>query len=67
MNNLKEVLLQQFVNFLIKKLGSCIKNEIISDQQLAEELHKHIIRKFKKRKVQSPFIDNIWGADLADI
>ena len=25
----------------------------------AEELHKPIIRKFKKRKVHSPFIDNI--------
>ena len=35
--------------------------------ELAEELHKPIIRKFKKRKVHSSFIDNIWGADLADI
>ena len=32
-----------------------------------EELHKPIIRKFEKRKVRSPFIDNIWGADLADM
>ena len=39
----------------------------MSDQQLTEELHKRIIRKFKKRKVQSPIIDNIWGADLDDI
>ena len=38
------------------------------DQQLAEELHKPIIQQFKKKmKVQSPFIDNIWGADLADM
>ena len=37
------------------------------DQQLAEELHKPIIKKFKKTKLQSPFIDNIWGADLADM
>ena len=35
--------------------------------QLAEELHKPIIRKFKKRKVYSGFKDNIWGADLADM
>ena len=35
--------------------------------QLAEELHKPIIRKFKKRKVYSAFKDNIWGADLADM
>ena len=37
------------------------------NQQLAEELHKPIIRKFKKRKVYSAFKDNIWGADLADM
>ena len=35
--------------------------------QLADELHKPIIRKFKKRKVHSSFRDNIWGADLADM
>ena len=35
--------------------------------QLADEIHKPIIRKFKKRKVYSSFRDNIWGADLADM
>ena len=45
-----------------KTSGSGIKNENTSDQQLAEELHKPIIK-----KLQSPFIDNIWGADLADM
>ena len=39
----------------------------MSDQQLAEELHKPIIRKFKKIKVEPSFIDNIWDADLADM
>ena len=34
---------------------------------LAEELHKPIIRNFKKRKVYSVFKDNIWGVDLADM
>ena len=34
--------------------------------QLADELHKPIIRKFKKRKVHSSFKDNIWGVDLAE-
>ena len=33
--------------------------------QLATELHKPIIRKFKKRKIYSSFRDNIWGVDLA--
>ena len=37
------------------------------NEQLAEELHKPIIKKLKKRKVYSPFKDNIWGADLADM
>ena len=37
------------------------------DQQLAEELHKSITKKFKKRKVQSTFIGNVLGADLADM
>ena len=56
----QRVLASMIYNFLDKKTsGSGINNENMSDQQLAEELHKPIIRKFKKRKVQSPFIDNI--------
>ena len=47
-----------------KTSGSGNKNENMSDQQLAEELHKSIIRKFNDKKVKSPFIDNIYGADL---
>ena len=35
--------------------------------QLENELHKPIIRKFKKRKGYSVFRDNIWGVDLADM
>ena len=35
--------------------------------QLADELHKPIIRKLNKRKVYSLFKDNIWGVDLADM
>ena len=37
------------------------------NQQLAEELHKPIIKEFEKRKVYAAFKDNIWGADLADM
>ena len=37
------------------------------NQELAEELHKPIIRKFEKIKVQSSFNDSIWSADLADM
>ena len=60
--------LQWFINFLIKKTsGSGIKIENIPNKELSEELLKPIIRKFKKRKLQSSFIDNIWCADLADM
>ena len=45
--------------------GSDIKNEIISNKELADELHKPIIRNFNKRKVHLPIIDNIWVTDLA--
>ena len=45
---------------------SSIKS-ILQSEQLAEELHKPIIRKFKKRKVYSAFKDNIWGADVANM
>ena len=38
-----------------------------SSSILADELHKPIIKKFKKRKVYSQFKDNIWGVDLADM
>ena len=56
-----------------KSTGSDIVNnnnenkEIKQNIQLAEELHKPIFRKFKKRKVYSGFKDNICGADLADM
>ena len=46
-------------------IKSCIVND--PNYQLANELYKPIIRKFKKRKVYSSFRDNIWGVDLADI
>ena len=46
-----------------KTAGSGIKS-MLQKEQLAEELHKPLIRKFKK---YSTFKDNIWGADLADM
>ena len=42
-------------------------NEFKQNHQLAEELHKPIIQKFKKRTVYSGSKDNIWAADLADM
>ena len=40
---------------------------IPQNEQLADELHKPIIRKFLKRRVYSAFKDNIWSTDLADM
>ena len=45
-----------------KIVGSGVNNE-----KLAEELHKPIIKNFKRRKVYSSYKDNIWGVDLADM
>ena len=50
-----------------KSKGTGTKNDIGENQQLANELHKPIIRKFRKRKVYSSFKENIWGVDLADM
>ena len=46
-----------------KSKGSGINER---NYQLANELYKPIIRKFKK-KVYSSFRNNIWGVDLADM
>ena len=50
-----------------KSTGNGINIPLDFNEQLAKELHKPIIRKFKKRKVYSGFKYNIWGADLADM
>ena len=46
-----------------KKTGSGVS----LNEQLAEELHKPIAKKFKRRKVYARFKDNIWAADLSEI
>ena len=48
-----------------KSSGSGVDTE--PNYHLANELHRQIIRKFKRRKVYSSFRDNIWGVDLADM
>ena len=40
---------------------------MLQNKQMAEELHKPIIRNLKKRTVYSGFKDNISVADLADM
>ena len=45
--------------------GSDITNE--PSYELANELYKPVIRKFRKINIYSFFRDNIWGVDLADM
>ena len=52
-----------FYNFFEKKSAGSGVNTNANYEKLAEELHKSIIRKFKKGTVYSRFEDNIWGAD----
>ena len=42
-----------------KTSGKGIKNDNISNKQLPGKLHKPVIKKFNKRKVQSRFIEDI--------
>ena len=39
----------------------------IENKQLANELHKPIIRKFKRRKIYSSYLNSSWGCDLANM
>ena len=47
-------------NFFAKKSSSGSGAATEPSYQLANELHRQIIRTFKKRKVYSYFRDNIW-------
>ena len=49
--------------FFDKKTDSAIS----PNEQLAEELHKPVIKKLKRRKVYVRFKDNIWAAYLAEM
>ena len=50
-----------------KSKGSGVNIPLKFNEQLAEKLHKPIIRNFKERTVYSGFKDNVWSADLADM
>ena len=66
---------QWSINFLIKKTlrgvatlanKSSMKNKNIFNKELWEELHRPVIRKFNEKSALT-FINDIWGADLADV
>ena len=55
-------------NFFDKKSASLAdKSTMRGNLELANELHKPIIKKFNKRKVYSSYRENIWGVDLANM
>ena len=57
--------------FFGKKTGSGViatnKAGASVNEKLAEELHKPVIKKFKRRKVYAISKDNIWTIDLAEM
>ena len=63
MTDIKEHYQVWFINGLTKKnrLGMSL------NEKLAEELHKPVNKKFKKRRVHARFKDNIWTVDLAEM
>ena len=62
-----KILQKEPYNFFDSKVSGSGAKLIPENEQLANELHKPIIRKFEKRRVYSTFKDNIWGIDLADM
>ena len=67
MMDINEDLFQQFINFLIKKIlveQLKMKLYLIKNQQ--KNYTNHLLENLMK-KVHSPFTDNIWGADPADM
>ena len=53
-------------NFFDKKsVGGAFENKLVSDQELAAELHKPITRKFQKHRLSLSFKGNTWEVDLA--
>ena len=57
----------KFFNERTKGSGINNKENLLVNSQLGEELHKLIIKNFKRGKVYCSFKDNIWGVDLADM
>ena len=51
---------------MVDKYG-LIGARISVNEQLAEKLHKLVIKKSKRRKVYARFEDNIWVANLAEM
>ena len=66
----QRALLSMIYKFFDKETGSGVlatRKAEVSINELAEELHKVVIKKFKRRKVYARFKDIIWVADLSEM
>ena len=60
-------IVHKFFNERTRGSGIENKGNLQANLQLAEELHKPIIRSFERRNVYFSFKDNTWSDDLADM
>ena len=60
-NGYQRALASMVCKFSDKKTGSGVS----VNEQLAEELHKPVIKKLKRRNVYARFKNHIWEVDLA--
>ena len=68
--NVREKIEKKLVRTIIgkkRKHGLGIVGGRLWENELADELHKPIRRKFRKRRVFASGVDAIWAADLADM
>ena len=63
----KKGLASMIYKFFVKKSQGSGLASNKENVQLANKLHKPIIKKINKRKVYSSFKATIWGVDLADM
>ena len=63
MDGYQRALATMVYKFFHRKAGSGIS----VNEQLAKELRKPVIKKFKRRKVYARFKDNIWAEDVAEM
>ena len=59
----QRALASKVYKFFDKKIGSGIS----VNEQIAEELHKPVIKKFERKRVYATFKDNIWVTDLVEM
>ena len=54
-------------SMIYRSFNKKTESEASLNEKLAEELHKPVIKKIKKRKGYVRFKKNIWAADLAEM